>query len=463
MLADGVRFRCQTTGSDMIMRQAILSMLRAFKRDNSGNIAMIVAFGMPALIGAGGLSVDITQWYMWKRELQHSVDQAAIGGAWAMANANSAANYKTRAQQEFDANQAITKGFSTTPTIALANFAGGTTATNYLGGTENSVVVSAKASKLLPFSGFLMGNSASVTVRSQASFAKGQTYNACLVATAGSGTGISIGGNASVNAQCGLAALSCSAGAVNISGSAIVETGSIATCGTATVPAANQGVVAEHVQGLSDAYAGLATPNNPNQGTAYNCKSQGTGQNKTTIATLSAGTYTGGITVKCTTNFGPGIYVIDGGTLDLTANYIVTGSNVMFVLKNGASIKFGGNGNGNSVNLSPLGATGIAGTSLANDPNKDIYENMLVFEDKNNNPGSPGHMLNGNSTSMIEGLMYLPSGNITVNGTANVSSQCLQITAYTITVLGNASLSTLCPTNETTQVGVAAATVRLVG
>src|SRR4029077_21109175 len=114
------------------MRQANCRLLRAIKRDNSGNIAMIVAFGMPALIGAAGLSGDISQWYVWKRELQHSVDQAAISAAWALANPDASANYKTRAQQEFDANQAVTKGFSTTPSVTLASYAGG---------TNNSVIV----------------------------------------------------------------------------------------------------------------------------------------------------------------------------------------------------------------------------------------------------------------------------------------------------------------------------------
>jgi Flp pilus assembly protein TadG len=39
-----------------------------------GNAALIVALGMPALIGGAGLAVDTAQWYMWKRELQFAVD-----------------------------------------------------------------------------------------------------------------------------------------------------------------------------------------------------------------------------------------------------------------------------------------------------------------------------------------------------------------------------------------------------
>ena len=432
------------------MARAIRQALAALRRNERGNIAMIVGFGMPALIGAAGLAVDVSQWYVWKRELQHSVDQAAIGAAWALANANSSANYRTRAQQEFDGNQAITKTFSTTPTVTLASYAGG---------TANSVIVTATASKRLPFSGFLMGSAANVTVRSQASFAPGKKYNACLVATSGTGTGLDIGGNADVKAQCGLAALSCDSGAVQIDGSATVQTSSIATCGTADVPDEYKNVVTEHVHGLEDIYADLTTPDNPGTQTDK-CQTTGTGNNKTTIATLTAGTYKGGITVKCSTVLGSGIYVIDGGVLDLSANYNVTGTNVMFVLKNGARIKFGGEGNNNKITLTPMEASDFMGTPYA--AQADRYAGMLVFEDRNNHPDNPGHQLTGNSTSLIEGLIYLPSGEMTVLGTANVASQCLQISAYKIHIKGNASLETLCPVDESTSVGTSGAAVRLV-
>ncbi|MFN4114522.1 MAG: pilus assembly protein TadG-related protein [Sphingomonadaceae bacterium] len=59
---------------------------------------MLVALGAPALIGAGGFAIDTAQWYMWKRELQHSVDQAAYAGAWALAREESADNWQTRAR-----------------------------------------------------------------------------------------------------------------------------------------------------------------------------------------------------------------------------------------------------------------------------------------------------------------------------------------------------------------------------
>ncbi|MDZ4306458.1 pilus assembly protein TadG-related protein [Allopontixanthobacter sp.] len=407
---------------------------------------MLVAIGMPALIGGAGFGVDTAQWYMWKRELQHSVDQAAYAGALALAHEDSKDYFETRAKQEYEANLDKVKGFaSEVPSISIANYAAG---------TNNSVIVRATATKSLPFSSFLTGSAVTIRATAQASFAPGGTYQACLVALAENGTSLDIGGNATVSAKCGLAALSCSDDAVVIDSSAIVDTDSIVTCGKATVPEENEGVVTEGATGLKDIYADLDPPTDDRQRT-YNCAGQGGNRQ----ASLQAGTYSS-LIVSCTTVLNQGIYVIDGGLLDLSANYNVTGLGVVFVLKNGARLKLGGNGNNNRISLSPPGASFYEGTIYAEDANR--LADILIFEDRNSSPPEPGHQLNGNSNSLIEGLMYFPNGTLTVNGTANVTAQCLQISAYKIKVLGNAKLETLCPPDSTTSVGSSVASVRLV-
>ena len=406
---------------------------------------MMVGLGIPALIGAAGFGIDIAQWYMWKRELQHSVDQAAYAGAWAMARDESAATYSTRARQEFEANLAKTAEFASDPTIHLADYASG---------TDNSVVVTATATYALPFSSFLTGRATTIRATAQASFAEGLNYNACLVSLTQEGTGTTIGGNATVRAQCGLAALSCDEDAIEIDGSAEVTTDVIVACGTVSVPTENEDVAIEGVRGLEDIYADLVPPTNDTQRN-YSCSGKGNNRQ----ASLQPGTYRG-LVVGCTTVLASGIYVIDGGVLDLTANHNVTGIGVMFVLKNGATVKLGGHGNGNALRLTPMTAADFIGTPYASDADK--LSDVLIFEHRNNNPGNPGHILNGNSNSLIEGLIYLPDGNLQVNGTANVAAQCLQISAYTIDIRGNAFLETLCPTDDSTAVGTALPDVRLV-
>ena len=422
--------------------------LRSLFRQERGNAALLVALGAPMLIGGAGLAVDTAQWYLWKRELQHSVDQSAISAAWALADTESAAFYKLRAEQEFEDNLSITRSFAKledgSPKLA-----------DYASGTANSVIVSAQATKSLPFSSLVMKGGVKIRVLAQASFEEGFQHNACLVALSKDKGVLDIGGNATVKAQCGLAALSCEDGAIEIGGSATVTTDSIATCGTvAHSDGSLDGVISEGVQGLEDIYKHLSPPDNKTA-RSYSC----TGKGKSASANLQPGTYKG-LVIQCTTTLSSGIYVIDGGELDLAANYNVVGNNVMFVLKNGAKIKFGGSGNGNSINLTPMVASDFVGTPY--EAQADDLEGILVFEHRDNNPPNPGHILNGNSNSIIEGLIYLPSGTMTVLGTADVASQCLQISANKLKISGNAKLETLCPPEKTSSVGKSVAQVRLV-
>jgi len=257
-----------------------------------------------------------------------------------------------------------------------------------------------------------------------------------------------------VRARCGLAALSCDENAIVIDGSATVVTDSIAACGTvSSTDPDHEDIIVEDVIGLRDAYASLVPPVNNTQ-RSVTCS--GRGQNRQ--ASLLPGTYRG-LVISCNTVLARGIYVIDGGLLDLTFNASVVGNGVMFVLRNGAQMRLGGMGNANALNLTPMVAADFAGTAYASQAAN--LAGILVFEDRNNNP-SGDHIFNGNSNSLIEGLIYLPDGNLRVNGTADVAAQCLQISAFTIDINGGAFLETLCPINRTTSAGTSVAEVRLV-
>ena len=418
---------------------------RRLKIDRKGNAAVLVALGAPALIGGAGFAVDTAQWYLWKRELQQAVDQGAYAGALALSNDDAADSYNVRVAQEFNANLSITKDFATTPTVSIEDYAGG---------DDNSVLVRASASKQLPFSSFLTGKATRIDVSAQASFAAGGSYSACIVSLAKNGEGTKIGGNAKIKAQCGIAALSCSDDAIKVDGNAEVETDIIVACGKVEAPEELKSKVIEDAQDLYDEYAELEPPEN-DTARSYTCT--GKGQNKQ--ASLLPGTYSS-LVVSCTTVLAAGIYVIDGGLLDLSANYNVTGTGVMFVLRNGARVKLGGNGNGNSIRLSPMTAADLSAAGYGDQA--DLLSDILIFEDRNNDPPEPGHIMNGNSNSVIEGLIYMPSGTLTINGTADVTSQCLLISAYRVDIKGGAKLETLCPTDLSTDVGSSKAKIRLV-
>ena len=159
------------------MFASICQVMRKLKRSTSGNAALLVAIGLPTMIGGSGLAVDVAQCYMWKRDLQYAVDQAALAGAWTMTNTNTTVQqtYSTRAQQEYDANISSVRDFDSTPVISLAQYGGSA--------TNNSVLVTASASKKLPFSSLLTGTATTIRVSAQATFTSGKTWTACILVT----------------------------------------------------------------------------------------------------------------------------------------------------------------------------------------------------------------------------------------------------------------------------------------
>jgi len=439
------------------MRAKITPFLKRFvkrlARSKSGNAMLFVALGMPVLIGAAGYAVDMAQLYMWKRELQHSVDQAALAGAWALAYDKNSNNYETRALQEFNSNEAITTAFASTPVVQLGN---------YDGGNNNSVIVSASVARRLPFSSFLVDKPLYMSARAQATYAAGATYKACLMALKEGQSGtFTVGGNATVKAKCGLGALSCEDDAIVIDGSSSVDTDSIVTCGTADVPSGLESKLTENASGVEDSFADLPapTPDNETQKT-FSCPNG----NSSTTHYLSPGRYTGGLNLKCKVVFTKGVYVIDGGVFDMTDQKSdITGTNVMFILRNGAQIKIGGSGNAGKVNLTPMEAADFVGT--ANEPYKDRYASMLFYEDKTGQTSEVEHRINGNSQIQVRGTFYLPNGNVTVNGDSGINVAnplCFQLWALTLKIQGNTKLTTTCASEVTNGAGSAAGGVRLV-
>jgi Flp pilus assembly protein TadG len=424
------------------------SLFERIARGRGGNATVLMAVAAPVLISAAGFGIDTAQWYMWKRELQYAVDQAAIGAAWSYAKGISKTAYSTHAQQEFTANLAATRGFAGTPAVALVN---------YNGGTANAISVKVTASKRLPFFGFVVGRSTTVYAAAQAAYTAGASYTSCMIATNATADGaITIGGSAILKSGCGLAALSNASNAINVSGSPTIDVNYLMSAGGIDdwFNTNTDDVIKEYMTTLSDPFRSLVAPNNTAKGSTYSCVKSGS----TTQATINPGTYTS-ISTSCNTVMNPGIYVIDTGTFTIRSQDIVTANGVLIVLRNGANFKING---GAALNLTAMTSTqlqtaGLTATQAAS------LEGMLIMEDRTTS-GSNTSTLNGNSSSIINGTIYLPKSTINFGGTAGVTSRCLQITANMISIQGNTNMTNFCPPGltTTTQVGTDAPKVVLV-
>jgi Flp pilus assembly protein TadG len=534
--------------------RTLADSLGRIRDSRSGNAALIVALGMPGLVGGAGFAVDTAQWYMWKRELQFAVDQAAIAGALARASADTEATYDARARQEYAANLSTIAGFAARSADIKVGLV------NYSGGVRNSVTVSATATRSLPFSSFLTGKAATVGAFAQASFKEGASFTSCLTAVSEDAEGaINIGGNSVLTAACGMAALSKSDRAITVSGNPTIDAGWILAAGGIDdwFRTNTDDIIMDYLEGLYDPFKALSPPNPAESQVSrtYACvkgktttranvrtdldstytyykghspdtngdgvltsaelaaatwqlqenakgksketsgstasmtvvenntvdgvtrtttrtivkTNNSTGANatwemKTTVTTMTQsgttatttpdqatvlpGTYTD-IHVGCTTVFAPGVYVIDGGGLKITGQYEVTGSGVMFVLKNGAWIDIAGGAN---INLTAITASQLIAKGVP-DSDANKLAGMLVFEDRSS-PGSGKTKLNGNSNTLLNGTIYLPVSAIDFAGTAGVSSQCLMIAANTIKLTGTANMTTFCPPNLSNTVNV---------
>lgn len=538
------------------MRSYLRKKLTELCRCKSGNALMLVALGMPVLIGGTGIAVDTSQWYMWKGELQYAADQAAIAGAWARTKDETEASYVARAQQEYAANLSMTDDIASGAAVSLADFGSG---------TQNSVVVTASATKRLPFSYFLMGRATTVSVSAQAAFEPGVIVSSCLVAVDADATGaITFGGSAEFVAGCGVMALSNAAEAISVLGNPTINAGTLLATGgiddwfSDTTNVNNIGnTPMPEFEGLTDDYAELEPPSPPQSqvergeasdycpsgqtteeymadsvttrteitysywtksGNDYNSYSYTGSEAKTNVdttvtetdvtlselpagapnttivtgptssgyvqvdrigntriyekstttttktyvnavllttadgggaAVLYPGTYTD-LTMSCDTVFRPGVYVLSGGTLEVHAQYDVTGTGVMFVLTDGAGIVINGGAN---VNLTAMTVAELQSAGIPYDE-AVLLEGMLIFEDRDSvnaqgEPGNANNKINGDASTVLNGTVYLPVSNLDIRGSAGVTSQCLLLVASTITISGNVEMTSFCPPNLT--------------
>lgn len=530
------------------MFAAIHRTMRKLKRSISGNAAMLVALGMPALIGSSGLAVDVSQWYMWQRELQFAADQAALAGAWARSSTTTQNEYITRARQEFSANLATTTGGTSTPTVAIGN---------YNGGSNNAITVTAQASKPLPFTKFITGGNATVSVSATATFSQSHSYTACILSVNPTDNSSAIFGNAITGgSNCGVGALSTGTQAIVETGNSSVALGDIVSAGGIEDTFSNNGTIHEFVQGLSNPYASLTRPDPAGQpARSYTCppvtqastiwtatvwqqtivtyfyytndgdvdlgprdagylpdsdtstpgvattlyqqpivgrvliseintKAEQVGKynNKrlfrwqqtlvyrhtenvsapTTTpgndgtARLSPGVYSS-INVQCATEFGSGIYWING-SIDFGQNKRVTGSDVLFVMM----------GTADSIHINSTSNVSLSGISANTLQTRYGYsaaaaarlKNMLFFDQDNETEFD----INGNATVDFNGTLYMPSRSVKINGNMSGGNRCMMLVSNTFTVTGSANLSNFCPPSQDggMQIGERTATVRLV-
>lgn len=401
----------------------------AFARDRNGGVAVFAAIVLSMTIGFVGLGAEVGYWYVTKKKLQNLADASVYAAAVEVRNdatgsvAIAAANTVVDRIGRIPANatlQVFAPTISTGPNVGRE-------------GAE--IVITATVPPM--FSALYKNTPTTIQARAVATLSPGA--NACILGLQRTGVAVNFSGNGTTTlVGCDVHSNSVDINGLNQGGSSIVSTGCISSAGgmssTANLTLTNCTQKITNAPQITDPYAGLAAPPIPGSCTATNASygSPGGGKGGGGPVAINPGKYCNGLSFQGAVDMRPGIYVIDGGTFSINAQGVVrtvahggVPAGVTIYLINGASLSFNGGADIRIV----ASATGA-------------YAGVLFFGDRTGTAVT--HTINGNASSTLSGIIYMPNDNVQYLGTNESGSPCTLLVANTVVVGGNARFGSNC-------------------
>ena len=395
--------------------------VRRLLDSRQGNIASLTALMMPVLIGTAGLASDTIQWSLTKRMMQRAADSGAIAGAYQLSQSPGNA-VLAAARNDITRNG----GFRMTIDPVINNPA----TSGSFRDAASAVEVVLATDQRLPFTGLIMGGPVRISARAVAEVVGNGDY--CVLALENTNTtGIPIGGNATVNLGCGMMSNAPSTNSILASGSSSVTASPVAAVGN--VPPGNYApgtIRQEYALPLRDPYRNLPDPNITVTGSAMSV-------NPNQTRTFNPGTYSN-IDIKGTATLTPGVYYVTS-SLSFGSQSNITATGVTFILtaRNAAS---------NTGSIATVSMNGGARLNMSA-PSTGTYAGILMYQDRRATNVST-NIINGNSSSLLQGALYFPRQELQFNGTSGMNTRCLQIVARRVDWRGNATVENVCPANS---------------
>lgn len=400
-----------------------------------GNILVLAACGMTFLCGLMALGLDAGHVMYMQRQLQTMADAAALAGALEIGTCGGTANCTA---MQTAAKSALTEnGVSGVTLVTQCGGMGGggivlevNNGPCYAGASDpysgdSDYVEAVLSQPIKTMFGSVIGKS-SITVMARGE-AGGTKPKYCIYVLSPSGTDAGIfNGNATLTANCGMIIDSSAGEAANFNGHVTVTTTATDIVGgdrnngnTSLSPLPNTSV-----NSVPDPLSSLAAPSIGACGTSTSSPytgGNGVVVNSSTTATLNPGVYCNGLIINgnATANFTAGTYIIKGNMI-LNGNDTVTGSGVTFYFTGGGSLTMNGNSH-----------------AVFSAPTSGAYEGILYFQDRTD---SNTVIINGDSTSSWQGVIYAPDANLTVNGNGNIAAYTFLL-CQTLTDNGNVSFT----------------------
>jgi Flp pilus assembly protein TadG len=407
--------------------------LRAFRRDQRGSYLVVTGLAMPVLVGTAALGTEGGMWYVRHRAIQNAADSAAISAA-------------TAYYVQGNTNGLTAQGQAVAAGYGYVNGADGVTVAVNQPPSSGPHVATPKAVEVIvqaPQTRLLstLWSAAPLTITARA-VAVGNGGKGCVIsldATAGGAIGVQGTAGVTLNG-CAMYDNSSNSSALTVGGSGTINAQAVNVVGGITGQSSitTTDGIATGQSPIADPYADANYPS------FSGCK-ENNYTAKTTL-TLDPGVYCGGLSLNAgaVVTLNAGTYYMDKGDLTVNGGATLNGTGVTIVFTSSNGHNYGAatiNGGAN-INLTAPTTGPTAG--------------IVLFGDRGM-PVGTSFKLNGGSSEVFQGAIYIPKGAVSFAGGANANNGCLQMVADTITFVGNANFAVNCNGAGTKAIGSALA------
>lgn len=395
-------------------------------RSRRGSVSMIVAGSAPVLIGFIGFAIDIAMWESAKVGAQAAADQSALAAGLAITKGGTAA----------------TEARAVSAVFGFVHGAGGTTVQVNQPPTQGAYMSNAQAVEVVitkpegPYFSDALRPVAPIVVARSVSAPIGTSAGGgmCVMALEPVQTGLSVNGTPNLDARtCNIYVNSTHTRAVNMQGTSssikgydiFIGGGIRATGGAAVTP--THSLQTYYGTPTADPYAAREIP-------AFSgCNQNAASFNDSRSFSAGAVPYVfcNGLNIggSGTVTFGPGIYVIDRGDLNVSGTVTINAANgTTFIVTSSTGSGFG--------TIKVTGSPTFNVKAVPTGPTAG----MAFWLDKR--ATGSGYSVSGGSTWNITGAYYMPNAAVTWNGSG--SSPCTQVVARTIAISGTGELKHDC-------------------
>jgi hypothetical protein len=418
----------------------MLRMLKKLRRDERGNVLILMAAAMPLLVGSAGLAVDTIQWTLWKRQLQRAADSAAIAGVYQRIQVNDAAQVTSAVSRDLGFNQntgiALYTGY---PEIQLMADSGD---------MKRPVRVTLGIQKSLTFSSIFMASAPIIVASATAATVPGNgEYCFVSLETNPTLTGITIGGNSKIEMNCGMMSNSPASNSAlsNGTSSSVKATVIAAVGGVSQSTRWNVDAYDPYTPAIEDPYANVSIDRSQmkcfNPGGSLPILGTSTSNNfngsNASVTLADARARTG----YSDTNCFRGLSVGSGNTLTLPAG-------TYYIGEGGMNIQGTLNCSGCTFVLTNIDSTQPVGQITVNSgaatnissPTTGPYSGLAIYQDRAASDTGTNRV-NGNSGSKIEGALYFPKQEVIYNGDGTSDFVCTRLVGRRLVFTGNGAVS----------------------